>query len=66
MQLIVGREDLHPEYQKHPCSYIRFEHFTKEIQQIIKLTKSAIFYEWDRSNYNAIYSPKQTQEAIND
>lgn len=58
MKLTVDREDLKPEFVDTNCSLTLFEYFKKDVQIAILTVGKATFQEYDRSNYNVIYAPK--------
>lgn len=59
MKLTLDRLDLLPEHENMNCSRTKFEHFNDKSKKAIISVGRATFYEFDRSNYNAIYPPKK-------
>jgi hypothetical protein len=59
MKLTLDRDDLKPEYYNINCSQTKFQHFQYAVQDAISAVGRAQFVEYDGSNYNAIYPPKQ-------
>lgn len=58
MKLTLDRLDLRKEYKDISCSKTKFGHFSDKAQVAIRTVGRAVFYEYDRSSYNAIYPPK--------
>ena len=63
MNLKIDRDDLKPEYKDINCSRTRFEHFNETTQAAIAAVGRAQFREFDGSNYNAIYPPKEANKT---
>lgn len=61
MRLTLDRDDLRPEFRDVPCDQTKFEHFTDKAQRAIYMSGKATFYEYDLSNYNVIYVPKENK-----
>lgn len=66
MELTIGREDMRPGYQETNCSQTKFEHFNDQVQRVIKAVGRAMFYEYDRTNYNTIYPPGEGMRQYGD
>jgi len=62
MKLILYREDLREEERNRNCSLTRFEHFTDEAQNAIRVVGSATFREHDHSSHNVIVPPRQERQ----
>jgi serine/threonine-protein kinase RIO1 len=61
MRFTLDRDDLRPEFRDINYSQTRFEHFTDKAQRAIYMSGKATFYEYDLSNYNTIYAPKENK-----
>jgi hypothetical protein len=61
MRLTLDRDDLLPEFRDINCSQTKFEHFSNKAQRAIFMVGKATFYEYDGSNYNVIYAPKENK-----
>lgn len=59
MKLLLDDMDLKEEHRMVNCSLTRFEHFTEEAQEAIRVVGKATYETWERDNYNAIYPPKE-------
>jgi hypothetical protein len=58
MEITLDRGDLRSEYKNVNCSRTQFQHFSESAQQVIILNGYAVFREYDGSNYNRVYAPK--------
>ena len=60
MRLTLDPLDLRPEFEDEgiPTSQVRFKHFKPEAQKAIRAAGGAIYYTWERDNYNSIRPPK--------
>lgn len=63
MKLTLDRLDLRPEFEDISFRKSKFEHFNESAQRAIVYVGRATFQAYDRSNYNAIYAPKVSNEA---
>ena len=59
MVLELSYADLKSERKNCNPSQTKFEKFTDQVQQAIRVVGEAMFYNGDRSNYNKIYPPKK-------
>ena len=58
MKLTLHRHDLRSEFEDISFRESSFEHFNEDAQRAIIAVGRAVFWAYDRSNYNAIITPK--------
>lgn len=63
MTLELGYEDLKHEHKDCNPSQTRFHMFTDKAQKAIRIVGKAMFFNGDKSNYNAIY-PQQSNKVV--
>lgn len=57
MELELFREDLREDSKRIPTSQVRFEHLNDNAKRAILIAGSAVYYDYDRRNFNAVYPP---------
>lgn len=59
MKLELFREDLKEGNEDTSTSRITFEHLNQKAQAAVLLVGRAVVWDYDKRNYNAVYSPKR-------